>query len=419
VVFCSKGDNITPPPQALEWILDLYEDVDEIRSHGQTIVYTVHENVGHLGIFVSGGVARKEHGELSSNIDLIDTLPPGLYEAVFESKTADTAGSDLVSGEWVMRCEARTLDDIRKLGANSDADDRCFAAVANISQINLSLYRRFMQPAVRAMSSEDRAKWMRRCHPLRLQYEMFSDANPFMAHVGRMARWVEQHRSPAKPDNPLLHLQETVSKGIVSWLDFVRDTRDRWAEQTFFAVYGSPALQALAGINSASDQPMRRAGKSPLHQELLHKRIAELKAQIPAGGIREATVRALLFIGMERGCVDERGFEMIRRIRSTRKDIQPLPLSEFKALVREQYLMLLLDTEASLAAIPAMLPPEPEFRQKAIDLIKQVLTARGEIHEDVAVRFERIGHLFRTHPDRPVLTSASSKPRAVESRIAS
>ena len=32
VVFCSKGDNITPPQQALGWILDLYEDVDEIRS---------------------------------------------------------------------------------------------------------------------------------------------------------------------------------------------------------------------------------------------------------------------------------------------------------------------------------------------------------------------------------------------------
>src|SRR5579864_5674785 len=30
VVFCSKGDNITPPQQALGWILDLYEDVDDI-----------------------------------------------------------------------------------------------------------------------------------------------------------------------------------------------------------------------------------------------------------------------------------------------------------------------------------------------------------------------------------------------------
>ena len=84
VVFCSKGDNITPPQQALDWILDLYDSVDEIRAHGQTIVYTIHESVGHLGIFVSAGVARKEHDEFASNIDLIDVLPPGLYEAVLD-----------------------------------------------------------------------------------------------------------------------------------------------------------------------------------------------------------------------------------------------------------------------------------------------------------------------------------------------
>ena len=81
MVFCSEGDNVTPPQQALGWILDLYRDVDEIRAYGQTIVYSVHETIGHLGIFVSGGVARKEHDQFSSNIDLIDTLPPGLYES--------------------------------------------------------------------------------------------------------------------------------------------------------------------------------------------------------------------------------------------------------------------------------------------------------------------------------------------------
>ena len=103
VVFCSEGDNVTPPQQALGWILDCYADVDEIRSYGQTIVYTVHQSVGHLGIFVSGGVAKKEHAEFSSNIDLIDVLPPGLYEATFEEKGTGTVSADLVVGQWVMR----------------------------------------------------------------------------------------------------------------------------------------------------------------------------------------------------------------------------------------------------------------------------------------------------------------------------
>jgi hypothetical protein len=77
-----------------------------------------------LGIFVSGGVARKEHSELSSNVDLIDILPPGLYEAVFESNSNDKTKPDLVTGEWIMRCEARTLDDIREAEFGVQANER-------------------------------------------------------------------------------------------------------------------------------------------------------------------------------------------------------------------------------------------------------------------------------------------------------
>src|SRR6202008_2977440 len=162
---------------------DLHDTVTDIRCHGQTIVYTIHETVGHLGIFVSGGVARKQHDEFSSNIDLIDLLPPGLYEAVFEAKTAETVSPDLVSGDWVMRCEARTLDDIRALGGNDAADERRFATAARVSEINLSLYRTFAQPMVRAMVNSPMAEWMQQLHPLRLQYEFFSNANPLMAPV--------------------------------------------------------------------------------------------------------------------------------------------------------------------------------------------------------------------------------------------
>jgi len=269
VVFCSKGDNITPPQQALGWILDLYEDIDEIRSYGQTIVYTVHETVGHLGIFVSSGVARKEHGEFSSNIDLIDVLPPGLYEAVFDAKSAETANPDLVSGDWVMRCEARTLDDIRALGGNDAADERRFATAARVSERNLAFYRTFVQPALRAMLPPAVSEVMRELHPLRLQYALFSDDSPFMAPVSQMAEHARKGRRPAAPDNPFLALQEAASRQIVAGLDFWRDMRDAWGERMFLSVYGSPLLQAAVGIDPADTRPMRRAGKSQLHRALV------------------------------------------------------------------------------------------------------------------------------------------------------
>ena len=87
-------------------------------------------------------------------------MPPGLYEAVFESKTEDTANPDLVTGNWVMRCEARTLDDIRALGGNDAADERRFATAARVSEINLALYRTFAQPVVRALVS---SRWRSGC----------------------------------------------------------------------------------------------------------------------------------------------------------------------------------------------------------------------------------------------------------------
>ena len=101
VCFCSEGDNITPPQQALGWIVDLYENDQDLLASRLTIVYTVHESVGRLGIFVSGAIARKEHQDFASNIDLIDVLPPRLYEGVLTPKTVDAANRELVGGDWI------------------------------------------------------------------------------------------------------------------------------------------------------------------------------------------------------------------------------------------------------------------------------------------------------------------------------
>ena len=204
VVFCSKGDNITPPQQALDWILDLYDSVDDIRAWGQTIVYTVHEQVGHLGIFVSAGVARKEHDEFASNIDLIDVLPPGLYEAVLTPKGEAVENPDLVTGEWVMRCEARTLDDIRALGGNDLADERKFEAAAGASEINLALYRAFAQPAVSRAGLADRR---RGDAPHAPAPPLLRDVRPAQPLDGldrrREAERVRARRRPAEAGNPL------------------------------------------------------------------------------------------------------------------------------------------------------------------------------------------------------------------------
>ena len=392
VVFCSKGDNVTPPQQALDWILDCYADVDEIRAYGQTIVYTVHESIGHLGIFVSGGVAKKEHAEFSSNIDLIDVLPPGLYEATFEAKGEETTSSDLVVGQWVMRCEARTLDDIRAMGGNSPEDERRFATAKRVSELNLAAYKKFVQPWIKSMVTPQMAETMRNLHPLRLQYEALSSHNPWMTAVKSAADDIEESRKPVSKDNPFLVFQEQMSKQIVHMLDSWRDSQEALSEAIFLNVYGSPALQAAVGIDPKSE-PSRRREMPPEHRAMLEKRIAELKSKIGDGGLREAGIRGLLYAGSVRGMVDERSLEALRNLR--RQDTGArMTLSEFKMLVREQFFMLLLDQEAALAAIPKLLPENANERRAAFAAIREVLSASSEISGEVANRLNRVGELF-------------------------
>ena len=387
VVFCSKGDNITPPQQALDWILDLYDSVDEIRAYGQTIVYTIHESIGHLGIFVSAGVARKEHDEFASNIDLIDVLPPGLYEAVLTPSGDDA----MARGDWVMRCEARTLDDIRALGGNTVEDERMFEAAARVSEVNLALYRTFVQPFVKALVTPEAAQGLKALHPLRMQYDLFGPKNPFLNWVGAAAEKARAERQPVSDDNPFLALQEKVSDAVVEGLEGYRKATERMSERTFRFIYGNEAIQKALGVDTTSSERPRRSAKSLLHRELTEQRIAALRAAMGTGGLREAGIRALLYVGQPRGMVDERGFEAIRSLR--RKD-STLSLDAFKTMVRQQFLMLVIDEEAAVDALPGLLPPDRAERLEVLDMLRGVLAAAGPLDGESARRMERVTAIF-------------------------
>jgi hypothetical protein len=215
-----------------------------------------------------------------------------------------------------------------------------------------------------------------------------------MAAVQTVAERAREDRKPAGADNPFVALQETVSQQIVANLDAWRDMTETFAERMFLAVYGSPVLQAAVGIDPADTRPMRKAGKTPLHHELVQTRIAELKSRIAIGGLRECLVRAMLYVGMARGGADERGLAAIRRLRALQDDKPRPTLAAFKTLIREQYFMLLIDQEATLAAIPGLLPSGKDVRRKAFAALRQVLSARGEPAGEAADRLQRVARLF-------------------------
>jgi len=386
VVFCSKGDNITPPPQALGWITDLYGSINDIRAHGQTIVYAVHESVGHLGIFVSASVARKEHEEFASNIDFIDILPPGLYEAEITQWPQEEREN------YLMRFAARGLDDVRAIVSPLPEDERRFATARRISEINLDLYRSFLQPWVRTMITAPAAEFMRQMHPLRLSYDLFSDRNPFMLPVAAWANAVQATRRPVAPENPFRQAEALWADGVEKALNGWRDWRDGMQEALFLSIYGNPLVQAVAGVSS-EDAPRRQPADEPAHQAFLEQRIAELRGAIGEGGAHEAVLRAIAFIALAERVADERGFEQLKSLLG--EEGSHLSLAEFKQDLRTQFFMLLLDPEQALLTLPKLLEgcSRADIARR-LEEIRRVTLAGGPLSAHGAARLQTIEGLF-------------------------
>jgi len=398
IVFCSWGDDITPPQQALHWILDLYDHEDEIVKAGQTIVYCLHQSIGHLGIFVSGKVATKEHEEFANAMDMIDLMPPGLYEAVITGIDETVENPELVHGNYLLSLETRKLDDIRKIGGNSPEDDLAFATAARVSEVTQGVYSTLMRPAVRATVTETSAELMRRIHPNRLRFEMFADENPFMRPVADWAETVRGDRRPVSPNNPFLAFEHMMSDMISSGLEMWGKARDAATEAFFFNTYGSPLLQAMVGLRADDASVSRRIGRDVAREAATKQAATHLEQRIDQGGLIEAAVRALIYVRLPEGKVDERGFAALKQISAELPAAKRIGLVRFKEIVKEQYLILLLDAERAIVALPKLLPSNRRQCEEALTLVRRVLSARGALPEEGRRRLERIEAMFAGPP---------------------
>jgi Protein of unknown function (DUF3141) len=394
IVFCSWGDDITPPQQALDWILDLYDHEDEIVAAGQTIVYCLHQSIGHLGIFVSGKVATKEHGEFAQSMDMSDLMPPGLYEAVITGVNESVENPELVKGDYLFSLEVRMLDHIRALGGNSPEDDLRFAAANRVSEINQGLYRTLLQPAVRAAVTEQGAEFLRRMHPNRPRFHTFSDENPFMAPVAELAAAVRVDRRPVSPDNPFLAFERMISAMIANGLEAWGKARDVVQEEIFLNTYASPWLQAMVGLQADAAPVTRRVERDLAREAVARQTAAYLEQRMDQGGLLEAAVRALIYVRLPEGKVDERGFAALKHISEELAPAKRVDFARFKEIVKEQYLILLLDAERAIAALPKLLPNDRRQCEETLALVRRVLAARGALPEECSHRLERIEAAF-------------------------
>jgi len=390
VVIASEGDNITPPPQALNWILDLYADVDEIRANEQTIVYTVHRDIGHLGIFVSGRVATREHDSLVHSLDLIDTLPPGLYEMVIDEVRAETEDGEPCES-YRLHFEPRSLDDIRSYD-DGRADEEPFRAVARFSEINEGLYSRFAAPWVRALSNPALAEVTRMAHPHRLRYTLFSDANPMMAGVKAAADLVRANRVEVPPEQPLRQAERGLVESFQRLIRQATDQRDVAIERVFKAIWTHPLIQALAGeaaTHADSKKPV--ASQRRALEQLRDLKLKAIAAREHSGDFADAVLRVVYSAIKAGRRIDAEAFAAAREIWNKHERFADLDRERFIEKAREAALMVAFDEDAALAALPRMLPNEAD-RDDALHIIQRII----ELHPYVAPEMTRVRQRVET-----------------------
>ena len=364
VIFSSKGDNITPPQQAMNWIADVYSSTAEIKANGQVIVGLVQEDVGHLGIFVSGKIAQKEHTEIIEALDYIEMLRPGLY--VMELQETSGKGKD----KYLSSFREVRLEDMRNLNRLERRDEKPFEVVAEVSELNEKAYSLFGRPIVKSMVNEKTAELGRNLHPLRMQRWLLSDLNPIMWPVGEMASKVEADRKPASQDNPFRRLEEMGSEMITASWNLYRDMRDAESEAKFFQIYGS--MIALGASGDVKPGLQHEAKPDPRDLPF----VKDALAKIETGGYPEALVRIAGLVGRFAGTIPLMRLEKASEIVRSDKVLAKITEEDMRLLRAQAEVMALLEPERTLRALPLLLHKKEDL-ERAMSFLEWGLNLEG------------------------------------------
>ena len=403
IVFASQGDDITPPQQALNWIPAVYSDEREIRARGQTIVYMVHKDIGHLGIFVSAKVARKEHDRIVTTLEMVEALAPGLYEMRIEKKLGE--GIDAL---YIMACEERTIADIQALD-DGQADEAPFALVSRLSRFWVDGYELTARPFVKAMVTPAFAEAMVQAHPLRLRRYILSDRNPAMRPVAALADTVRQARKPVAPSNPFFETEKLFASVVEQTRSFLSEMKAARNELLFFALYANPFLAPLTEGRAAD--PAADFGETL--REL--PKVEAALENIERGGSAEAVIRMLIMMARSRGSVRQSRLEgrilfCIPPSRSRAWARTPARASSMSRLPTIDF-----EPEAAIVALRKLLPAVAE-RQRAIKLVEDMAGDPAEMSEPTIRMLERLRQTLDVASSNPELAAAKTWTEAVGTR---
>ncbi|MGR8919365.1 MAG: DUF3141 domain-containing protein [Gammaproteobacteria bacterium] len=369
IVFASFGDNITPPQQALNWIADAYRDTHEIKAAGQRIVYLLHDEIGHLGIFVSSQVAQKQHRQIVSTLKAVETLSPGLYEMVLTDKSGE--GEDAV---YTVTFESREIEDILEHDDERD-DEEMFAAISRVSRLSGEVYDLAVRPWLKPLVNPLMAQANTSLHPLRLRRSLVSDANPALGGLGAAAEQVRAERRPVAEDNVFVRWERLYAGMIEQGLAQYRAWTDACLELSFHAIYGSPPWLALG--------EEEREYETSLEDFDIHRmpQVQLILGRVGEGGFVDGVVRMLVLMAEARHGVRQTRLERADEIMRGREPFSDLSDSERARVVHEQSVIVDLVPDVAVATLPLLLEDDAA-RREALELVDYVVGTEQELDED-------------------------------------
>ncbi len=402
IVFSSKGDNITPPQQAFNWIADVYESNAEIKANGQTIFGLVEEEVGHLGIFVSGRVAKKEHSQIVEVLNYIERARPGLYiMKIHETKDEDAEGYEVTF-------EEKKLEDLRKANKYERRDEKPFEIVEAVSQINENAYNIFARPFIRSYVNETTAEMIRMFNPMRFQCWAFSTLNPLMMPVQILSKAAKDRRKPASPDNLYRILEKSGSVLMSAYLDFVRDVRDAVSESLFYLTYGN---LAVVGASEPGAGEYIETKVNPRDLPF----VRDALSAIEKGGYPEFVARVVALIGKSAGVIPVKRLELFNEMVGSDEILSKLSADEFRHIMSEQSVIVDFEPERAFEALPKLIPDE-KAKERALAAL-EAIKSRSVLNAQQTAILDKIDSHIRQFSKAGMGTSSGKGKLSIKKKL--
>jgi len=196
-------------------------------------------------------------------------------------------------------------------------------------------------------------------------------------------------------------MEKVASTWITTCWESYRLARDAMTETMFLGAYGSPIVQAMVGLGAPAAPTQRRIERDLAREAIAAHRSADLEKRFEVGGLAEAVIRSIMHVRLPQRSVDERGFSVLQAIRGLQPANRRRSLGEIKAIFRDQYMLLRLDEERAVRAIPRLLPDDEQLRSTGWNAVQDVIGASGELPAEGRDRLQRIEGLFGVSAGHP------------------